>query len=293
MKPALLRIALVAQLFVACAAAAPQPDPLPTSQIEIDTLAKRVAGAGDPVTRTQRLVSWMSSRLEWVATDYENRTPEQILARGAGNCADLASVLERLLQSAGISYRWVAEINVQPVSAEREAEAAALIRQRGATLTVFGRQHNDHRWLEIRDERSQEWVPADPATGLVGTSAWARGRLAFAKRPPPAVPAVADLIKDMIVPIAVVTSVDANSARTDRSAHYLIDEFDLLYGGKAHTLPSWPKWVSAVREFSPLALRAFDGAVNLHEHEALIARLATTYEALRGEAEARGWAAAK
>src|SRR5262245_25103736 len=201
MKPALLRIALVAQLFVACAAAAPQPDPLPTSQIEIDTLAKRVAGAGDPVTRTQRLVSWMNTRLQWVATDYEERTPEQILARGAGNCADLASVLERLLRPAGITYRWVEEINVQPVSAERQADAVALIRQRGVGLSIFGRQHNDHRWLEIRDDRSQEWVPADPATGLVGTPAWVRARMALAGRPPPAVPAVADLIKDMIVPI--------------------------------------------------------------------------------------------
>jgi hypothetical protein len=276
---------LTAQVLVACVAtAAPQPDPLPTSQAEIATLAKRVAGTGDAVTRTQRLVSWMSSRLEWVGTDYEERTPEQILARGAGNCADLASVLERLLQSAGISYRWVAEINVQPVSSQRKAEAAALIRQRGARLSVFGRQHNDHRWLEIRDERSHEWVPADPATGLVGTSMWARGRLAFAKRPPPAVPAVADLVKDMIVPIAVVTSVDANSERTDRSAHYLIDEFDRLYGGKAHTLPSWGKWEASVREFAPLARQAFDGAANLHEHEALIEGLAATYEALRGEA---------
>jgi len=284
MKPALLRIALVAQLFVACAAAAPQPDPLPTSQIEIDTLAKRVAGAGDPVTRTQRLVSWMNTRLEWVATDYEERTPEQMLARGAGNCADLASVLERLLRPAGIRYRWVEEINVQPVSAERQADAVALIRQRGVGLSIFGRQHNDHRWLEIRDDRSQEWVPADPATGLVGTPAWARARMALADRPPPAVPAVADLIKDMIVPIAIFTSRAAPGGRSDRSVHYLIDEFDRLYQGKAHTLPSWPKWVSAVREFSPLAQQALDGEANLHEHAALIEQLATTYEGLRREA---------
>ena len=173
MKPSLLRIILAAQLFVACGAAAAPTDPLPASKVEIDALATRVAGAGDSVARTQRLVSWMSSRLQWVATDYEERTPEQILARGAGNCAELASVLERLLQPTGISYRWVAEINLQPVSAERQADAVALIRQRGVGASVFGLRHNDHRWLEIRDDRSQEWVPADPATGLVGTSAWA------------------------------------------------------------------------------------------------------------------------
>jgi len=284
MKPSLLRIILAAQLFVACGAAAAPTDPLPASKVEIDALATRVAGAGDSVARTQRLVSWMSSRLQWVATDYEERTPEQILARGAGNCAELASVLERLLQPTGISYRWVAEINLQPVSAERQADAVALIRQRGVGASVFGLRHNDHRWLEIRDDRSQEWVPADPATGLVGTSAWARGRLAFGARPPPAVPAVADTIKDMIVPVVVVTSRDAAGTRIDRSVHYLIDEFDRLYGGKAHTLPSWPKWQSAVNEFAPLAQRAFDGAANLHEYAALIDQLATTYEALRREA---------
>src|SRR5690349_1314344 len=109
-KLLLVSFALAAQWVAACAFAAPAPrDPLPVSPVEIDVLAKRVAGEGDSLTRTQRLVSWMSSRLEWVATDYEVRTPEQILTRGAGNCADLASVLERLLRPAGISYRWVAE----------------------------------------------------------------------------------------------------------------------------------------------------------------------------------------
>ena len=68
----------------------------------------------------------MNSRLEWVATDYQRRTPEQILARGAGNCADLSSVLERLIRPAGIPYRWVAEINLQPASAERDADAQHL-----------------------------------------------------------------------------------------------------------------------------------------------------------------------
>ena len=63
--------------FAACA------ESLPTTAAEIDTLARRVAGDGDSVTRTQRLVSWMNSRLEWVDTDYQERTPEQILARGA------------------------------------------------------------------------------------------------------------------------------------------------------------------------------------------------------------------
>ena len=120
--------------FAACAAN------LPTTAAEIDTLAQRVAADGDSVTRTQRLVSWMNSRLEWVATDYQRRTPEQILARGAGNCADLSAVLERLIRPAGISYRWVAEINLQPPSDEREADARAMVQKDGPAMSVFGRR---------------------------------------------------------------------------------------------------------------------------------------------------------
>jgi hypothetical protein len=69
-----------------------------------------------------------------------------------------------------------------------------------------------------------------------------------------------------------------------RSQHYLLDEFDRLYGGKAHTLPSWSKWESGVRKFSPLAQQAFDGKVNLHDHAELIDGLAATYHSLQQEA---------
>jgi hypothetical protein len=229
----------------------------------------------------------MGSQLEWVATDYQERTPEQILARGAGNCADLASVLERLLEPAGIEYRWMAEINIQPVSEERQRNAEELAGQRGARASVFGRRHNDHRWLEILDA-SGEWVPADPATGLVGTKAWERARVALGMRSASPVPAVADLMKDMVVPIAIFTRAPDGSS-TDRSVHYLVDEFDRLYGGRARKLPSWPQWEGAVRRFSPLALQAFDGKTNLHEHADLIDELAATYASLQREAADADW----
>jgi len=255
---------------------------------EIDVLARDVAGEGDSITRAQRLVTWMNARLQWVDTDYEQRTPEEILKRGAGNCAELASVLERLLRPTGIQYRWVAEINVHPKSAERQADAVDLIQRLGARASVFGRRHNDHRWLEVLDERSQEWVPADPATGLVGTKRWALIRMGLRERPPAAVPAIAKSLDAMIVPIGIVTHPDASGTRIDRSEHYLIDELDRLYGGKAHTLPSWKKWESAVRDFAPLVRQAFDGKVNLHEHANRIDQLADIYESLKREAAAAG-----
>ena len=259
---------------------------LPTSALEIDNLARRVAGSGDNIARTQRLVSWMNSLLAWVATDYESRTPEQILARGAGNCADLASVLERLLRPAAIPYRWVAEINLQPASSEREANARELVKQKGPSLSVFGRHYNDHRWLEVLDERSKEWIPADPATGLVGTQPWLAARVAFDARPPAPVPAAAESLAEMIVPLTIFTVQDASGKRVDRSQHYLVDELDRLYGGRAHALASWPAWVAAVQRFAPLAQAAFDSRVDLHRQPAVIDELASTYEGLQKEARA-------
>jgi hypothetical protein len=262
--------------------------PLPTTAAEIDSLARRVAGTGDSVARTQRLVSWMNSRLEWVATDYQSRTPEQILARGAGNCADLSAVLERLLQPAAIPYRWVAEINLQPASDEREANARAKVKEKGPRMSVFGRRYNDHRWLEVLDERTQEWVPADPATGLVGTQPWLLARVAFEERPPAPVPAAAKDLAEMIVPLTIFVKKDENGVRIDRSQHYLVDELDRAYGGKAHELPSWSAWVAAVQRFAPIAQGAFDDRIDLHQQPALIDDLASAYAALRKEAHAAG-----
>ena len=66
-----IALARAALLLAAWTCFAARAENLPTSAAEIDTLAQRVAGDGDAVTRTQRLVSWMNSRLEWVATDYD------------------------------------------------------------------------------------------------------------------------------------------------------------------------------------------------------------------------------
>jgi hypothetical protein len=230
----------------------------------------------------------MNSRLQWVDTDYQKRTPEQILARGAGNCADLSSVLERLMRPAAIPYRWVAEINLEPASSEREANARDLVKQKGPSLSVFGRRYNDHRWLEVLDERSKEWIPADPSTGLVGTQPWLAARVVFEARPPAPVPAAAASLADMIVPLTIFTVRDAAGVRIDRSQHYLVDELDRLYGGQAHALPSWPTWVAAVQRFAPLAQGAFDGRVDLHQHSDIIDELASTYAGLQKEAHAAG-----
>ncbi|HKE43490.1 MAG TPA: transglutaminase family protein [Steroidobacteraceae bacterium] len=276
-------LAVFGVLLISATATAETQRALPQTSAEIDALALRVAGSGGAIERAQRLVEWTNATLDWTETDYQQRTPEQIIQRGGGNCAELSSVLERLLRPARIEYRWVAEINVQPDSPERQARAAERVTERGFGYSVFGEHHNDHRWLEIHDERTGEWVPADPSLGIIGTDRWLATRMALATRTPPVVPAAAEILKEMIVPITVLVPATKEHAAIDRSQHYLIDEFGNSAGGRVKQLPSWPGWVNGIHEFAPLAAGAFAGKLNLHEHTDLIERLERIYSQLQRE----------
>ncbi|HEY7377635.1 MAG TPA: transglutaminase family protein [Steroidobacteraceae bacterium] len=270
---------------------APQAQPqrtLPQTSAEIDALALRVAGSGSAIDRAQRLVEWTNATLDWTETDYQTRTPEQIIQRGGGNCADLSSVLERLLRPTRIGYRWAAEINIQPDSPERQARAVERVVESGFGYSVFGEHHNDHRWLEIHDERTDEWVPADPSLGIIGTDRWIATRMALSSRTPPVVPAAAELLKEMIVPIAVLIPATRGQPAIDRSQHYLIDAFGSSAGGRIRKLPSWPEWVNGIREFAPVAAQAFAGKLNMHEHAELIERLERIYGQLQREYDRTG-----
>jgi hypothetical protein len=252
----------------------------------IEALATSITlNKGSTKERTQRLVTWINTSLEWTATDYQKRTAEEIIHRRGGNCHELASVLERLLQASKIRYRWIAEINLQPESIERQKSAEQLIRKVGNSGSVFGLRHNDHRWLEVYDDEGGTWFPADPATGLVGTHQWVAARLALDGRPISNIPTVADIMKDMIVPFMLV-ALETRGARRgeDRSEHYLLDEFDRFYNGKLQTLPAWPEWVSLVRELSKSGALALAGDANLHQKENSIAHFSIVYGELRNQA---------
>ena len=43
-----------------------------------------------------------------------------------------------------------------------------MVTQRGMSYSVFGLQHNDHVWLEVWDDATKSWFPADAAYGVVG-----------------------------------------------------------------------------------------------------------------------------
>lgn len=259
------------------------------AEVDPKELAQNVAGrAGTAVEKTERLVTWINTNFQWSATDYQKRTVQEIVSRRAGNCAELANVLSALLQATDIRFRWIAEINVQPTSQQRQNTAAGLVAKQGNRMSVFGLNHNDHRWLEVYDEKSQAWFPADPAVGVVGTRAWIATRLGFGERPVSPVPAIASITKTMLVPFVVIAVSSRGGAPTEnRSKHYLIDEFDSFYGHKLTKLPSWPEWEKLIGQISPLAASAFAGEVNLHEHAKLIEQLSQVYERLRQEAQAR------
>ncbi len=250
-------------------------------------LARHIAGDGSALEKTRRLIDWSQTNLAWTSTDYVRRTPEEVLARRGGNCAELASVLAFLLESIDLRVRWVAELNVQPRSDRRQRDAEAIVREKGARASVFGRRHNDHRWLEIYDPSSEEWFPADPSVGVAGVSAWEAARLGFGARPHSPVPAVAATTREMLVPFAVMTLDSERRAPVeDRSVHYLVEQFDRYYGGRLSRLPAWPEWVAAVQELSAAALEAFRGTRNLHRMEPRIVAVEQIYRRLERQAAA-------
>ncbi len=257
-----------------------------TPVADLNAVAREVAGeSGSTFEKTKRLVTWINTTFKWSYTDYQKRTVAEIVARRAGNCAELANVLEALLNAAQIRSRWIAEINVHPYTPRRQKTAEEKVTQWGKRASVFGLRHNDHRWLEVYEESTQTWFPADPAVGVVGTKEWVAARLGFVNRPASPVPEIAAIAKDMIVPFVVIALESRGGKMVEnRSQHYLIDEFDLFYQTKAATLQSWPQWQSLITQLSALGASAFAGEVNLHEHGQRIEELAQVYEKLKGEA---------
>ncbi|MEP6732883.1 MAG: transglutaminase-like domain-containing protein [bacterium] len=258
--------------------------------VDIRRFADSVSGVGGSFVRTQRLVHWINDNFTWSATDYVKRTPEQIVAQRQGNCAELASVLRMLLDTMHVRSRWMREINVQPEQTPRRQQTAEkMVLEKGNRASIFGLQHNDHAWLEVWDDATQSWFPADPAYGVVGFSEWLPARLALDSRPQPRVAAVVPIAAEMVVPFMVVAKESlAGPIVEDRSSFYLIDSFARLYQGRLQSLPSWAAWTSAVRTLSPHARAAFDGTENLHQYTTEIGQLKAAYDELTREAKAKG-----
>lgn len=283
MKKLLVLLLLAAQPFVVLA----QSNRTHVSE-KIDTTRLSLKALGEDITRNDStdyqkaasLLNWVSNRLEWLATDYQRRTVKEILERGGGNCYELAEVYLALVKEMNIKSRPIAEINLSRLNPGRQKTAEELVREKGNRYSAFGGRHNDHRWLEVYDETSGNWLPVDPTMNVIGIDRWVKARLGFGKRIT-IDPAITD---DMIAPFAVfVTDGSKTSMIENRSAYYMVEQFDKAYDHALSKLPSWNRWVALINTLSSHARSTFESKENLHLHTRQIEELDAVYRNLKEE----------
>lgn len=239
-------------------------------------------GATSELGQTQAIVHWLTQNFEWKTTDYQKRTVPEIIERGGGNCDDFSSVALAAMKELNIQSRKAHEVHIRTESADRGERARRLVKEKGASYSVFGRHHNDHIWLEIYDSKANDWFPADPWSGMVGTEDWMKARVGFGPRS-----SLNPDAADMIVPFAIFAA-DADGEFTiNRNRHYLVEEFDRLCENKLHKAAAWPQWVAMLDFLSNKVEAAFAGKVSLLDSESQIDSLAATYEQLRAAVEAK------
>lgn len=249
-----------------------------TATLDLRVFAENIIGSEtDEYEKARKLLYWLSSNFAWKSTDYKTRTVKEIIARNGGNCFELAKVYIALIKNAGITYRSICEINIHPVTPRRQETAASMVKEKGNTYSVFGLQHNDHRWVEIFDKKNNSWQPADPSMGVIGVNDWLKARVWFGERKT----IDTAITNEMIVPFAIFVTGSNNAPKESRTSYYLVESFDKLYDGKLKTLPAWKDWVSAVNSLTDPAMQAFLGKENLHTHQQEISKLALAYDQLK------------
>jgi len=280
-KTILLFISLTAwQLLNAQTSRTHTSEIIDTTQFQLSDLTHTITQhENSPYGKAKVLLHWLSNRLEWKATDYQTRTVNQILARGGGNCFELAKVYMAMIKSIQLPYRPIAEINLHITSDQRQKTAASKVVQSGNKMSVFGRQHNDHRWLEVYDEKTKKWEPVDPSMNVIGTEQWLKARAWFGER----ITIDTSITNDMIVPFAIFVVGDNFQLTEDRTSYYLSTGLNQLYNGQLATLKNWKTWNDQLAVLSPFAKAAFEGKENLHLHADKIAQLVLTYESLKKE----------
>jgi hypothetical protein len=256
--------------------------PADTADLNIKAFADNIVGhTQGNYEKAAKVLNWLSSNFHWLATDYQTRTVKEIIVRRGGNCFELAITYMALIDELGINYRAIAEINLSQASDEREKDAEALVRKSGYRASVFGKRHNDHRWVEVFDDRSGEWIPVDPTMGLIGIDQWEKARAWFGRRHT----LNDEFSHSMIAPIAIFVVDPAHKTEmgTDRTAYYMEEELNRLYKNRLEKLPSWPAWVRGLVEIDKHARAAFAGKENLHDYTGQIAGLLATYWRLKRE----------
>lgn len=142
--------------------------------------------------------------------------------------------------------------------------------KQGPTASVFGYQHNDHRWLEVFC--SGTWIPADATLGVCGEPEWLAARMGFGPRP--------EAAKDMIVPIMVFAMDAVGRVQEDRTEHYLISLFEHYVEGKVPPDAPLREWTRLVRMLARGGQRAFEGDESFFQYGDLIQRALDVYLAI-------------
>lgn len=249
-----------------------------TVNLDLAEFAKKITGTEtDDFERAKKILYWLSSNLEWRSTDYISRTVNQIIDRSGGNCFELAKVYMAVIKAAGIRYRSTAEIMIYPEKPSRFANAAEMIRTSGFNASVFGFQHNDHRWVEIYNPKTNDWEPADPTMAVIGTDDWLKARMSFGLR------MTIDTANsnEMINSVAIFITDNNHAPAESRTKHYLIEKFDAFYKGRLSKLSVWNDWVNAVNALTEPCKNAFLGKENLHVYQDKIAAVAELYLELK------------
>lgn len=234
------------------------------------------------LAQAQAIVKWLADQLEWKATDYKQRTVQEIIDRGGGNCNELAMVALAAMKELHLKMRRVHEINIHTNTPRRGETAHAMVKEKGNSFSVFGRRHNDHVWVEVYDSTARDWFPADPSIGVVGMKKWMPARFGFGKRF-----SLNPISEDMVAPFAMFAADSTGKFTISRTQHYAIEEFDKLYNGRLHSLSDWKQWTALIELLDDKVGGAFAGKINLHECEAQIDLLAETYEQLRAAVQSK------
>jgi len=284
MKKLLVLLMLAAQPFAAHAQSARThlAEKIDTTNLDLKALGTQItANDASNYQKARTLLNWVSNRLEWVATDYKRRTVNEILERGAGNCYDLAQVYLEMVKVMGIKTRSIAEVNLSRLHPERQGQAEQLVKEKGPRYSVFGARHNDHRWLEVYDDISGQWLPVDPTMNVIGVEQWVKARLGFGKR----ITIDPTITDDMIAPFAVFVTGGAKNELMveDRSGYYMVEQFDKVYDHELSGLPSWKKWVASIGQLSEHAKLAMESKEDFHRYTNRIAELDVIYRDLKNE----------
>jgi hypothetical protein len=238
-------------------------------------------GAQSNYAKAEKVVRWLAANFDWTATDYQKRTVEEIMARQGGNCNELAMVTIALLKELNLQLRNVREINIHKESAARRENARQKILEKGNRMSVFGKRHNDHVWIELYDDKQNTWIPADPSLGVIGEQQWIESRAGFGKRF-----TLDATSEDMIVPIAIFATDENGKLIENRTQHYVVDGLNHLYDNKLVNFKNWDKWRKSLAALEEKCWAAFLGEVNLHDYESQIDSLAVVYNDLKTEYQA-------